>query len=164
MNHGEVPAFDSGTGNMRDAFGGWRKRREERERQMPNRVAEFGAIRSVPGIDGIELFQFWNAGAVHNADQIESSVGDGAGAIGEADQGEHRARSPDFGVMGAGGLECWQRENYIADGARPDEQSTTGDKIACPTSLSLSHYRETLTGRVRSMVLGGRHMRSLQAW
>ena len=124
MNHGKILAFGSGNRNARDAFGRRRKSREERERQMPNCVAEFGAIRSVPAIDGIELLQFRNAGTIHNADQIESGVGDGAGAIGEADQGEHRARSPDFGVTCAGGFECGQREDYIANGARPDEKSS----------------------------------------
>jgi len=56
MDHGEIHAFNGGNGNARDALGGRRERWEEREGQMPNGVAKFGTVGSVPGVDRIELF------------------------------------------------------------------------------------------------------------
>jgi len=91
---------------------------------VPDGIAKLGTVRAVPGIDGIEVFQLWNAGAFEHAHQIECGVGDGACAVGEADQGKQRAGSPDFGVIGAGGFESGQGKNHIADGARTNEKSS----------------------------------------
>jgi len=123
MDHGEILAFNGGNGNARDAVGGRRQRREEREGQMADCIAKLGTVRAVPGIDGVEPFQLRHASAFDDADQIEAGVGDGAGTVGEANQGKHRARSPDFGVIGAGGFESGQGKNHIADGARANEKS-----------------------------------------
>jgi len=91
---------------------------------VPDGIAKLETVRAVPGIDGIEVFQLWNAGAFEHAHQIECGVGDGACAVGEADQGKQRAGSPDFGVIGAGGFESGQGKNHIADGARTNEKSS----------------------------------------
>src|ERR1700676_4837824 len=69
MNHGDVFGRLRGYGDARDAFG----RREcgkKREWQVADRVAEFGTVRSIPGIDGLEGFQLRNAGAFHYSHQI----------------------------------------------------------------------------------------------
>ena len=91
---------------------------------MPDGIAKLGTVRTVPGIDGIKVFELRDAGTFDHADQVESGVGDGACAIGKANQRKHRARSPDFGVIGAGGFESGQGKNHIADGARTNEKSS----------------------------------------
>jgi len=134
MDHREVfdrPGRDS---NARDSLGGRRERGEERERKMLHGVAEFRTVRSVPGINGIERFKLRDAGAFGDAHQIQRGVRKRPDPIGEADQGQHRARSPDFGIRGAGGFQSGERKNDVADRPRPDQKATTGDKIACPTS------------------------------
>ena len=85
MDYSEILASSRRNGNAGDAFGGRRKRREECKWQVADRIAKLGAVRAVPGIDGIEVLQLRNAGILDHADQIESGVGDGAGAVGEAD-------------------------------------------------------------------------------
>jgi len=52
---------------------------------MADSIAKFGAVRSVPGIDGIECFELGDAGPFHHAHQIQGSIGNRAGAMGEAD-------------------------------------------------------------------------------
>jgi hypothetical protein len=85
MNDSKILALNSGNGNARDAFGGWRKSREECKWEMAGRIPEFGAVGAIPGIDGVELFQLGDVGAFDHADQVQASVGDGACAVGEAD-------------------------------------------------------------------------------
>jgi hypothetical protein len=114
-------------GDMRDAFGGRRQRRKERERKMANRVAKLGAVRAVPGIDGIERFELGDAGAFHYSHQIQGSVGNSPGAIRETDQREHRSRCPDFRISRSGGFERGERKNNVADRAGANEQSAFND-------------------------------------
>ncbi|MCU1338713.1 MAG: hypothetical protein JWO19_4294 [Bryobacterales bacterium] len=122
MNDREVLSGSPRHVDSRDPFG-WRgERGEKRERKMAHGVAKFGAVRSVPGIDGIERFQLGDASAFDDAQQIESGVGNRAGAVGETDQGEHRTRGPDFGIGGPGGFESGKREYNVADGAGADEK------------------------------------------
>jgi len=124
MNHGEILALNIRNGNAGDAFGGWRKCREECEGQMPHRIAKLWAVGAVPGIDRIEARQIWDASAFDHADQIESGVDDGACAVGESNQRKHRTRHPDFGVIGAGSFESGQGQNNVPDGSGPDEESS----------------------------------------
>jgi len=124
MDHGEILTSSRRDRNARDAFGRRRKCGKECEGQMTDRFAELGAVRTVPGIDGIEVFELRDAGTFDHADQVESGVGDGACAIGKANQRKHRARSPDFGVIDASGFESGQGKNDVADGAGPDEESS----------------------------------------
>ena len=62
--------------------------------------------------------------ALDNAEQIEASVGDGAGAVGEADQRKHGPGNPDFGVIGTGGFESGQGQNHVANGAWANKKSS----------------------------------------
>jgi len=124
MNHSEILGFDLGNRDVRDAYGGRRKRREECKREMADRIPEFGTVRAIPGIDRVEFFQLGDASALDNSHKVEPGVGDGAGAVGEADQGEHRAGSPHFGVIGARGFEGGEGQNNVADGAGTNEKSS----------------------------------------
>ena len=117
MNYGEVLPRSRRNRDAWDAFGGRRKRREEREGQMADCIAKLGTVRAIPGIDGIEAFQAGDASAFDNAEQIEPGIGNRACAVGEADQGKHRAGNPDFGVIGTGGFERGQGQNHVANGA-----------------------------------------------
>jgi hypothetical protein len=131
VNHGEV--FNVGRRDTlrnedgRDAFPGRRERGEKREREMADGVAKFGAVRSVPGIDGVEGFQLRDARVFDHADQIQARIGDGSGAVGEADQRKQRARGPDFGIRRPSSFQGRKRKDDVADGARTDEQSTTNE-------------------------------------
>jgi hypothetical protein len=89
---------------------------------MPDRVAEFQAVRSVPGIDGVERFQFWDAGMFDHSDQIQAGIGERPRTISEANQREQRPRGPDFRISGAGSFERGKRKDDVADGSRPDKQ------------------------------------------
>ena len=104
-------------GDARNPFRGRRQRGKERERKMADSVAKFGTVRSVPGIDGVERLQLRNAGAFDHSDQIQASIGESAGAIGEADQGQQGARRPHFGVIGARSFERGERKDDVADRA-----------------------------------------------
>jgi hypothetical protein len=109
--------------NVRNPFGGRRKRWEKREREMPDSVAEFSAVRSVPGIDGVERFQLRDAGPFHHSDQIQASIGKSPGAVGKTYQGEQWARGPDFGVRRARCFEGGKRKNDVADRSRPNQET-----------------------------------------
>lgn len=135
----------------------WRERGEERDGKTTDGLAKVGTAGPVPGVDGIESFEFGNAGGFDDAQKIEAGVGDGPGALGKADEGKHGTRGPDFGVSGAGRFECGQRQDDVADGAGSNEKAARGRRQDRPP------YREILTGSTRSTVLGGRHMRSSQA-
>ena len=91
---------------------------------MAHSVSKLRTLRPVPGVDGIERFEVRDAGVFHDAHQVQAGIRDSPRAIGEADQGEHRSRRPDFGVIGAGGFESGQGKNHIADGARTNEKSS----------------------------------------
>ena len=124
MDHDEILPGSGRNRNARDAFGGRRKRGKKSKRQMPDRIAELRAVGSVPGIDRIEGFQLRDPRSFHHAEQVQARIGDGARAVGEADQRKDGAGSPDFGVVGARGFQRGQGEDHIANGARPDEKSS----------------------------------------
>jgi hypothetical protein len=52
---------------------------------MPDSFAKFGPVRSVPGINRVEAFQFRDARIIHHAQQIEARIGDRPRAIRETD-------------------------------------------------------------------------------
>jgi hypothetical protein len=104
MDDGVFAARRSGNRDARNA-GRRRQRGEEGEGQVRHRRAEFGTVRPVPGIDGIEGFQRRDAGVVHHTDQVQARVDDGARPVREADQRQDRPGSPYLGVIGAGGFE-----------------------------------------------------------
>ena len=120
MDDREVLSGDLRDRNLRRAFGGRRKRGEERERKMAHSVSKLRTMGPVPGIDGVEGFQRGNAGPIHDSHQIQGSVGKSPGAVGEADQGKHRTRGPNFGIRRAGGFERGERKNDVADRAGTD--------------------------------------------
>jgi len=124
MDNREVLSGRRWHGNARRAFRGRRKRGEKRERKMAHSISKLRTMGPVPGIDGVERFQFRDASAFHNSHQIQTSIGKSPGTIGEADQRQHRTRRPDFGVSRAGSFEGGKRENDIADCARSNEQAT----------------------------------------
>jgi len=90
--------------DVRDSLRGRRERGEKRERKMLDGIAKFRPIRSVPGIDRVEGFEIRDACAFDDADQIQTSVRQRSCAIGKVNQGEHRARRPDLGIVGARGF------------------------------------------------------------
>jgi len=91
---------------------------------MPHSISKLWTMGPIPGIDGIERFEFRDARSVHHSHQLNAGIGDSACTIREADQREHRARSPDFGICGASGFERRKRKNDVADRARPDQQAS----------------------------------------
>jgi hypothetical protein len=124
MNDGEVLDGGLGHGDARRAFRGRRKRGEKRERKMAHSISKLRTMGPVPGIDGVERFQFRDASAFHNSHQIQTSIGKSPGTIGEADQRQHRTRRPDFGVSRAGSLERGERKDNVADRAGANKQAT----------------------------------------
>lgn len=170
MDHSEISLRRGRDGNPRDPFLRRRERGEEREGKTTDGFAKLGTVGSVPGVDRIEGFELRDAGVFYHAQKIEACVGDGSGAVGEADQRKHGTRGPDFGVSGAGGFECGQRQDDVADGAGSNEKAACDrrqDRLSYSEIVRrqnrLSYWREILTGSTRSTVLGGRHMRSSQA-
>ena len=123
MNDREV--LDRGWRNsdVRNPLHGRRQRREERERKMAHSISKLRTMGPVPGINGIERLELGNAGALHDSHKLQTSIGNRACTIGKADQGEHRARRPDFGVRGSGGFEGRKGEDDVADRTRADQQS-----------------------------------------
>jgi len=117
--------------DTRDSLHRRRQRREEREWKMAHGTSKLRTIGPVPGIDGIERFELRNVGAIHDSDQIQTSVGNRACTVGEADQREHRARRPDFGVIGASGFEGGKREDDVADRTRADQKTAFNFRY-CP--------------------------------
>ena len=155
MNRDEIFDGRGGHGNFRVAAARNRKRREKSKRQMRDRGAKFGAIRAVPGIDGVERFEFGDARVVEHAKQVEPGVGDGAGAIDGADQRQNRAGSPDLGVVGARRFHFRKPEDHVANGAGPDQESAVQDYFR-PYSLrafSRSTMRASSTARSREISL-----------
>lgn len=127
MDDREILRRRRGNSDVGNPFHGRRKRREKRERKMAERISKLRTMGPVPGIDGVECFKRGDARPFHHSHQIDAGIGDSPGAVREANQGKHRARSPDFGVIGAGGFERRERKDDVADRARPDQQtSVTG--------------------------------------
>ena len=108
--------------DVRNPFRGRRQRGEERERKMAHSISKLRTMGPVPGIDGVERFELRDAGAFHDSHQIQASIGDSPGAVGEADQRQHRTRRPDFGVGRARSFERGKRKDNVADRARPNQQ------------------------------------------
>jgi len=136
VNDREVLNGCLGNSDVWNSICGRRQRWEKRERKMANRVTKLRTMGPIPGIDGIEPFELGDASPFHHSHQIQAGVGDSPGAVGKTDQRKHRARRPDFGVTRACSLERGQRKDNVANRARPNEKSTTGDKIACPTAIN----------------------------
>ncbi len=90
----------------------------------------------VPGINGVERLKLRHARPFHDSHQIQAGIGDSAGMVGKTDQGQHRTRSPDLGISGAGSLQRWEGKDNVADRTGANEEATTGDEIACPTPAS----------------------------
>jgi hypothetical protein len=84
-------------------------RGEKLERQVGDGLPEFRTDGAVPGVDFVEGRQRWTFCVLYNADQVDAGVGNGSGAVGEPDQGEGRARGPDFGVIGFCGFQSGER-------------------------------------------------------
>lgn len=80
----------------------------------------------VPGIDGVERFELWHPGPFHDAHQIQAGIGESAGAVRKTYQGEHRTRSPDFGISSAGCLERGEGKDNVADRTRPNQKASVG--------------------------------------
>src|SRR5437879_1214408 len=120
---------------------------------MPHRVTKLGTAGPVPGVDRVERFERDDAGVFDHAHQIEASVGDGPRAIGKADQRQHRARSPDLGVIGAGGFKRGQRKNAVADRTGPDQQSPHYFKPYRRRALSRRTMRASSTALSRVISL-----------
>ncbi len=113
--------------DARNPFGGRRKRGEKREGKTAYGIAKFGAVRSVPGIDGVEGFKLGDAGVFDHAQQIDVGVGQSPGAAGESDQREQRARRPDFRIRRACGFQRGERQDDVADRSGADEKSFVND-------------------------------------
>jgi hypothetical protein len=109
--------------DVRNPFRGRRQRREKRERKMAHSISKLRTMGPVPGIDGVERLQLRDARSLYYPHQIQTGIGDGAHTIGKANQGQHRARRPDFGVICPSRFQRRERKNNIADRARPNEQS-----------------------------------------
>lgn len=117
MNDREVLGARGRHGDARNPFHGRWKRREECERKVAHSIPELRTMGPVPGIDGIERFELRDTRPFDDAHQIQAGIGDRACAVGKADQREHGSRSPDFGVIGAGGLQRGEGKNNVADRA-----------------------------------------------
>jgi hypothetical protein len=103
---------------------GW-ERGEKLEREMADEIAEFGAIGSVPGNDGVE-----GGKAVEDmfgreqAEAVKSSRNNGLSGIGEADERDVLAGAPDFGVIGAKRFEGREAEDEITDGTWTNQKAS----------------------------------------
>jgi hypothetical protein len=87
VNDGEVFDGDGGDGDAGRAGDVDGKGREEGEGEMAHGVAKLGAIRAVPGVDGIERCKLgetrFRARVLDDSDEIEIGIGDGADTIGK---------------------------------------------------------------------------------
>jgi hypothetical protein len=84
MNDGEGLARRWWNWDARWSFGE-RLRREKRERQVRDGLAEFGAGGAIPGINFVERFQRRAFCVFSNADEVETGVGYRFCFIGETD-------------------------------------------------------------------------------
>lgn len=109
MDYREMSGFGGRKIKARRTWRGDGQRREKGERQMPNGVAELRVAGAVPGVNGVERFEFRNASIVEHADQVQAGIGDGAGPGSEPKQGQYRARRPDLGVVRAGRFQSGER-------------------------------------------------------
>ena len=122
MDHGEVFDRRGRHFDSRSRMRLQRECREERERQMPHRFAKIFVFRSVPGVNGIELFDPGDARLFNYSNQIYSSIRDSPYAICESDERRGRSRHPDLGVIRASPFQIRQRKNHIANRAGTDEK------------------------------------------
>lgn len=76
---------NGGNRNAWDALHRRRQRRKEGERQVANRLAKFGPVKTVPRVNGIELPQPRGTRAFDDTHQIEARIGDGPRAVGKSD-------------------------------------------------------------------------------
>ena len=86
MNGGEIFHRRGGNFNRRSGVVLKRESGEEREGEIANGVAKLRAIGAVPGVDGIEWAERAERSIFDDANEVESGVGDGARAVGEANQ------------------------------------------------------------------------------
>ena len=154
MDYGEIARLDRRQVDARHALRGNWQRGKKRERQVADRMAELRAIGPVPGINGIEGFEVGHAGLVEHADQVQAGIGDGAGAVGKAEQRQHTARRPNLGVIGASGFEGGERKDAVANCARTNQQSA----LALPSHIT--HSGMTLSGTTSRLPLGAKPRRS----
>jgi hypothetical protein len=122
MNNGEVLNGCPRNSDVRNPFRWRRQRREKRKWEMAHSIAKLGTIGPVPGIDGVESFELRDPGSFHHSRQIQTRIGDRACTIGKANQRQHRARRPDFGVSRARSLQRGKRKNNVADRTGPNQE------------------------------------------
>jgi hypothetical protein len=146
MNRHEILDVCWGNCNARDAFGR-RQCGEEREGQVTDGGSKFGPIRPVPGIDGVKGFERQYASALDHPDQIQTGVGDGAGAAGETDQRQNGARRPDFGVVRLSSFQGGQGKNNVADGAWPDQKSSHRIRASSPAGRTAPAAKQAFRGQ-----------------
>jgi hypothetical protein len=95
------------------------------ERQMADQIFEFGAIRSVPGNDGIEggetLQQVLGG---EETETIKSSGDNGLRGICEANEGNVLVRAPDLGVIRAKRFEGREADDEIPDRTRTNQKAS----------------------------------------
>jgi hypothetical protein len=123
MDRREIFKRRLGHGNAGNSASRNRQGREEGERKMADGVAKFGSICPIPGGDGMERRKLRDGRALDHAQQLDSGVEDGSGAIGEADERQGHARRPDLGVFSARGFELRQGQDHVADGAGANQKS-----------------------------------------
>lgn len=122
MNHDEISTWSRWHLDARNSVEWRRQSREEREWQVPHRVAKLGTMITVPGVNRIEASECFRARAFDDADEVESGVGDRADSIRETDQWKHWPWSPHLGVISARSFQRGQRQDHVADGARANQQ------------------------------------------
>ena len=122
MDDRKVEGRDRRYSDVGNSLGGRRESREKRERKMTDSFAKFGAVRSVPGIYGIERLQLGHASPLYDAEEVQASIGNGPRPVGETDQRKYRTRSPDFGIRRARGLQRGEGKNNVTDRAGANQQ------------------------------------------
>jgi len=135
MNDGEVLLRRLGNRNARNPFRGRRQRWEERERKMAYSIPKLRTMGSVPGINGVECFELRDASPFHHSHQVQAGIGNSARAVGKANQREQGTRRPYLGKSSPGRFQRGERKNNVAYRSRPNQETSTGDKIACPTAI-----------------------------
>ena len=126
VNDGEIFDGRGRDADARSAGDVHGKRGKKREGEMADGVAEIGTGGAVPGMNGIEGVEIGRDKIVKDAHEIELSIGEGAGAIGELNERQDGSRSPDFSECGRMKFKFGEREDQIADGAGADEKTAMG--------------------------------------
>src|SRR5262249_34875106 len=102
----------------------------EAKRQRADRLAEFRAIRAIPGDDFIEGGQLgrWRPG---DTGQVEPGRLDSADAVSKADERDVTPGGPNFQIAGIQALERGERDHQVPDGRGADnEPAHSGPSIA----------------------------------